>query len=127
MTATTMSEMRAAAQEAMANAILDTWVDALSTWTPANGSPREVWAKFRPSRELRGQGRRTDDQEQIEVTLRRDEAHATQPGVESLPLKSTLQIPDGRLFTFHGKVMHENPVRRVIMMTRDLPVNFGKR
>jgi hypothetical protein len=127
MTATTLAEMRAAAQEAMANAVLETWVDALSTWTPANGSPRQVWAKWRPSRELKRMSIRTEDQEQIDVTLRRDEDHATQPGVERLTLKSTLELPDGRKFTFHGKVTHENPVRRVIIMSRDMPVTMGRR
>jgi hypothetical protein len=126
MTASTLAEMVAAARETVADCLIGAFGES-GTWTPADGSPRTVYAKVRPSRETRFAGRSTDQEDAIDVYLRRDEAHATEPGVEALTLKSTLELSGGRVFTFHGRVLHENPVRRVIVMTRQLPVNFGKR
>lgn len=126
MTASTLAEQVAAARESVTDSLLDGFGQEC-TFTPAGGQPRTVWAKVRPSRELRRVGVKTDDQESIDAQIRRDEAHATQPGVENLPLKSTLLLADGRQFTFHGKVLHENPVRRVIVFSRDLPVQMGRR
>jgi hypothetical protein len=126
MTAATLAEMSANAEDFIAESCIDAF--GVSAVLAAPGKePSNVYVYLTLRSDVRQAGRRTDNVEAMEVYLRKDPAHATQPGVAELDDKTELRLSDGRVYTYHNKILHEDTARWIIEMTRILPTNFGKR